>query len=321
MRSRFALAAWAVVCLSRPSLAEVAPKTYFGVDVMNAAALFEPAGPWQTSVLVGKEVREATLRTPGMRMIGGGLGWRVHFGSARGVRASFGFAASFGRAVDTTSGAELGSGASFALGSSLGYQYTIGPVTLHTATVGTWRSFDVTLDAAAAPYYPLTREGLRVGQEIGIHARLGPIITVFADGAMDYDGAWRVQAGIGFSALDLAGRSRRARPAEVEVSAADSSRIDVHADGDLALTVRPAPGARVSVNASAGGDLAIFGGGAEVVVAAPGGACATDRECAFLGGYCRWDSYAARGQCALRVGSIPIGGGSGVPGARTLGEE
>jgi len=42
----------------------------------------------------------------------------------------------------------------------------------------------------------LSRIDLRLGQQIGGHVQLGKAFALFADGTIDYDGQWRVRAGI-----------------------------------------------------------------------------------------------------------------------------
>ena len=58
--------------------------------------------------------------------------------------------------------------------------------------------FDATTNAtsAAIASSSLSRTDLRLGQQLGAHVQLGKAFALFADGTIDYDGQWRVRAGI-----------------------------------------------------------------------------------------------------------------------------
>jgi hypothetical protein len=58
--------------------------------------------------------------------------------------------------------------------------------------------FDASSGAAMASTASssLSRVDLRLGQQIGAHVQLGKSFALFADGTIDYDGQWRVRAGI-----------------------------------------------------------------------------------------------------------------------------
>ena len=57
---------------------------------------------------------------------------------------------------------------------------------------------DATTGAASAAVASssLSRIDLRLGQQVGAHVQVGKAFALFADGTIDYDGQWRVRAGI-----------------------------------------------------------------------------------------------------------------------------
>ncbi len=103
-----------------------------------------------------------------------------------------------------------------------GWGFPVGPFYFHTATVlgGAWLGFDVigatnsdvALASVGAPSSSPMRGSLsiwdfRAGQEVGVHLQIARLAAIFADGTIDYDGQWRVRAGISVGTHDLeAGR-------------------------------------------------------------------------------------------------------------------
>ena len=126
-------------------------------------------------------------------LVAGGIGLRLvgrePTGSHNhGVRFSFEGAGDWGRFMNAgtstvTRGELLG---------GLGYEGTIGPVVLHTATVlgFDYQSFDVD------PTSSLKMFSLRAGQQVGMHVQLASWVALYADATVDWDGQWRVRAGI-----------------------------------------------------------------------------------------------------------------------------
>ena len=92
----------------------------------------------------------------------------------------------------------------------LGYEVHLGrALSLHTASIvgldAVWMDraqqvalFDATTGAAmsSTASSSLSRVDLRLGQQVGAHVQLGKAFALFADGTLDYDGQWRVRAGI-----------------------------------------------------------------------------------------------------------------------------
>jgi hypothetical protein len=105
-----------------------------------------------------------------------------------GVRLSFEGAGDWGRFMNssygTVSRGELLGG--------LGYEGTLGPVVLHTATVlgFDYQTFDVDSTNTLRTF------SLRAGQQVGMHIQLASSVAIYGDATLDWDGQWRVRAGI-----------------------------------------------------------------------------------------------------------------------------
>jgi hypothetical protein len=126
-------------------------------------------------------------------LVAGGIGLRFVMreqsgNSNHGVRLSFEGAGDWGRFMNssysTVSRGELLGG--------LGYEGTLGPVVLHTATVlgFDYQTFDV--DSTNT----LRMFSLRAGQQVGLHIQLASAVAIYGDATLDWDGQWRVRAGI-----------------------------------------------------------------------------------------------------------------------------
>jgi hypothetical protein len=66
------------------------------------------------------------------------------------------------------------------------------------ASATRYEFFDASAAAAGAapPALKMSRVDLRLGQQLGAHVQLASAVALFADGTIDYDGQWRVRAGI-----------------------------------------------------------------------------------------------------------------------------
>jgi len=100
--------------------------------------------------------------------------------------------------------------------SGLGYEWSLGRhVVLHTATMigvsiqsmdaanlrGTTAALStIPTGAAPPPGFSLEATDLRLGQQVGLHVQVARWVALFGDGTIDYDGQWRVRAGIALGA-------------------------------------------------------------------------------------------------------------------------
>jgi hypothetical protein len=167
---------------------------------------------YDTKVKVDKEDRfiGPTTLDKGL-FVGAGLGMRVVLRWDPGVRISVEGSASWGhlRNVDgpfrhystVTRGGFL---------SGIGYEHTFGNrITLHTASIvgidiqeleatgSTFTQAVVLPGAADAPSTAKLRAiDLRLGQQVGVHIHLVSMVALYADATFDYDGQYRIRAGI-----------------------------------------------------------------------------------------------------------------------------
>jgi hypothetical protein len=139
--------------------------------------------------------------------VGGGIGIRPVFVFAHGVRLSVEASGTWGRLRDADPGVTYGTVARAEFLTGIGWELHLGrAVALHTASLvgldAQWmdRAQAVTLfdasGAATSPTSSLSRVDLRLGQQIGAHVQLASAVALYADGTLDYDGQWRVRAGI-----------------------------------------------------------------------------------------------------------------------------
>jgi hypothetical protein len=159
-------------------------------------------------------------------LVGGGIGVRPVFVLPSGVRFSMEVSGTWGRLRDAgesaagnvgdTSVQRQPNGVSYSTMSrlewltGLGYELHLGrSVALHTASLvgldAAWMDraqpiqlFDASTGAATSSLSSssLSRINLRLGQQVGAHVQLAKAFALYADGTLDYDGQWRVRAGI-----------------------------------------------------------------------------------------------------------------------------
>ena len=142
--------------------------------------------------------------------VGGGIGVRPVFVLPSGLRFSIEASGTWGRLRDADPGVAYSTVARAEFLTGLGYELHVGRrVALHTASLvgldAVWMDraqqivlFDAQSGAATASTASssLSRIDLRLGQQLGGHVQLGKAFALFADGTIDYDGQWRVRAGI-----------------------------------------------------------------------------------------------------------------------------
>lgn len=143
-------------------------------------------------------------------LVGGGIGVRPVFVLPSGVRFSIEASGTWGRLRDADPGVAYSTVTRAEFLTGLGYELHLGRrVSLHTASLvgldAVWMDraqqlvlFDATTGAAvpSTASSSLSRIDLRLGQQLGGHVQLGKAFALFADGTVDYDGQWRVRAGI-----------------------------------------------------------------------------------------------------------------------------
>lgn len=143
-------------------------------------------------------------------LIGGGIGVRPVFVLPSGVRFSIEVSGTWGRLRDADPGVSYSTMSRVEWLTGLGYELHVGrSVSLHTASLigldAVWMDraqqiqlFDATTNGTmlATASSSLSRTDLRLGQQIGAHVQLGKAFALYADGTIDYDGQWRVRAGI-----------------------------------------------------------------------------------------------------------------------------
>ncbi len=182
------------------------------VDLLSPEVVGEFAGrDYDTKLKIDKEDRFVGQTTLGKGLfVGGGLGLRVVLRWDPGVRISVEGSAAWGdlrnvdgpfRAYSTVVRGELLSG--------IGYEHTWADrLTLHTATIvgvdiqeldatGGFSQAVVIPGAIDAPSPASLRAiDLRLGQQVGMHIQLASVVGFYADATFDYDGQYRVRAGI-----------------------------------------------------------------------------------------------------------------------------
>ncbi len=143
-------------------------------------------------------------------LVGGGIGARPVWVLPSGVRFSIEVSGTWGRLRDADPNVAYSTVTRAEFLTGLGYELHLGrSVALHTASLigldAQWMDraqrvelFDATTGAAMASTASssLSRVDLRLGQLIGAHVQVGKSFALFADGTIDYDGQWRVRAGI-----------------------------------------------------------------------------------------------------------------------------
>ena len=144
-------------------------------------------------------------------LVGGGIGIRPVWRFPSGVRLSIEASGVWGRLRDADNNFSYSTVTRAEFLTGIGYELHLGKsVALHTATMigldAQW--FDaspryVLLDSTAStsPSSSLERVNLRLGQQVGAHVQLANAVALFADGTLDYDGQWRIRAGISIGKL------------------------------------------------------------------------------------------------------------------------
>lgn len=148
-------------------------------------------------------------------LIGGGIGIRPVFRLPSGVRFSIEASGTWGRLRDADRGAAYSTVTRAEFLTGIGYELHLGrAVALHTATLigldAQWMDraqqielFDASTGASSSPSpssSSLSRVDLRLGQQLGAHVQVAKYVALYADGTLDYDGQWRVRAGIAIGA-------------------------------------------------------------------------------------------------------------------------
>ena len=141
-------------------------------------------------------------------LVGGGIGIRPVFRFANGLRFSIEVSGTWGRLRDADAGVAYSTVTRAEFLTGLGYEIHVGrALALHTATLvgldAQWMDraqqiqlFDASTMASPIASSSLSRVDLRLGQQIGAHVQLAKAVALYADGTLDYDGQWRVRAGI-----------------------------------------------------------------------------------------------------------------------------
>ncbi|MGZ3407177.1 MAG: hypothetical protein ACXVAN_12080 [Polyangia bacterium] len=141
-------------------------------------------------------------------LVGGGIGIRPVFRLANGVRFSVEVSGTWGCLADADRGVAYSTVTRAEFLTGLGYEIHLGrALALHTATLvgldAAWMDraqqivlFDASASASPIQSSSLSRVDLRLGQQLGAHVQLAKAVALYADGTLDYDGQWRVRAGI-----------------------------------------------------------------------------------------------------------------------------
>jgi len=143
-------------------------------------------------------------------LVGGGIGVRPVLVLPSGLRFSIEVSGTWGRLRDADAGVSYSTVSRVEWLTGIGYELHLGKSwALHTTSLvgldAVWMDraqqiqlFDATTNAtsAAVASSSLSRTDLRLGQQLGAHVQLGKAFALYADGTIDYDGQWRVRAGI-----------------------------------------------------------------------------------------------------------------------------
>lgn len=225
MRSRTTIVAClvgvALAAATRPAAAR-GDKSYF-LDILTAEVVGErgtrsydlearlPRDDKETGAFIGtQEVRGGTF-------VGGGFGLRWVFGLDCGLHLAFESSIQGGRFSGATMPWNSSSRAWRAeFLTTVGYQLDLGPLTPHLGLV--FGTDGMGFDVAGAKDkgwpepgpdgtggllgYSMSRWDLRAGVQVGAHINVHKAIALYADGTMDYDGQWRVRAGLAFGGRD-----------------------------------------------------------------------------------------------------------------------
>lgn len=191
--------------LAFPSLAQ-AKETLEYLDLLGA----EVVGEINTQTYDEKiDKRFVGTRNVAGLLIGGGIGVRPVFVLPSGLRFSIEVSGTWGRLRDADPGIAYSTVSRVEWLTGIGYELHLGRSwALHTTSLvgldAAWMNrapqiqlLDASANTTAAPpSSSLSRIDLRLGQQLGAHVQLGKAFALFADGTIDYDGQWRVRAGI-----------------------------------------------------------------------------------------------------------------------------
>jgi len=274
----------AAALLAGPARAEEPKPGWFGaIDFLTDEAMGGSDGPWDVTRSVGKTSLDlGTVAGPRNGVfVGGGWGYRLQVATPHGMRVGIEMGFGWGRFVNADMAWSDGTGSYFGAQASIGYQFHLGPVILHTATViggeevtanitdtsmarlpGAVQSALSTLPADGSASYGATRTNFVLGQEVGVHVAVEKPMYLWADARYDIDGEWRVRLGVGFATDELGCCARRrSAPApvenhvEVRVAPQSNANIQINSDGDANVAVHAEPGANVNLSVQAGGDV------------------------------------------------------------------
>jgi hypothetical protein len=191
-----------LVCLLCPSLAGARERLEY-IELLSPEVVGE-LGTQSYDERVDKKL--VGSRAIAGLLVGGGVGIRPVFVFGNGVRFSVEASGTWGRLRDADPGVVYGTVTRAEFLTGIGYELHLGrAVALHTASLvgldAEWldRAQAVTLfdaSAAATPSSSLSRVDLRLGQQLGAHVQLASSVALYADGTLDYDGQWRIRAGI-----------------------------------------------------------------------------------------------------------------------------
>ena len=196
-----------LVALALFSSSAQAKETLEYLDLLGA----EVVGELQTQSYDEKiDKRFVGTRDVAGLLVGGGIGVRPVFVLPSGLRFSIEVSGTWGRLRDADPGVSYSTMSRVEWLTGIGYELHLGKSwALHTASLvgldAAWMDraqqiqlFDASTNAAtsALSSSSLSRIDLRLGQQIGAHVQLGKAFALYADGTLDYDGQWRVRAGI-----------------------------------------------------------------------------------------------------------------------------
>ena len=196
-----------LVAIATLSSTAQAKETLEYLDILGAEVVGEIGAQTYDEKVDKKFV--GTRDVAGM-LVGGGIGVRPVFVLPSGVRFSVEVSGTWGRLGDADPGVSYSTVSRLEWLTGLGYELHLGrSVALHTTSLvgldAAWMDraqqiqlFDATTGAAASSLSSssLSRINLRLGQQVGAHVQLAKAFALYADGTIDYDGQWRVRAGI-----------------------------------------------------------------------------------------------------------------------------
>ncbi len=235
-RGTICLAALAANLFCAAARGEEAQRSFIAFDLLAGEASGLPrGGAWETDGWTAS----INAQNNG-QFFGGGWGSRMVYGSSWGPRFSMELGFSWGKLSGSDLSPQAPLDAARAWGYvSLGYQRRIGRFWLHSATVFGGEGTSVALPAGPPGAPPkgiaatmsrgetvgFSRIDPVVGQQLGAHVQIAPLLLLFADVTVDVDGGWQVRAGIGVG-TDIVERKRRYWYREVVPDEAADAPVD-----------------------------------------------------------------------------------------------